>query len=74
MRTVPVNQSAGPFAEGCVPALLISILSTPCVEILPAARQVTIGGENSSRLANLLNPQSGANPPIQRILPSSRPV
>src|SRR5205823_4817799 len=25
MRTVPVNQSAGPFAEGCDPLLLISI-------------------------------------------------
>src|SRR5208283_1726406 len=25
-RTVPVNQSAGPFAEGCVPILLISIV------------------------------------------------
>jgi len=26
MRTVPVNQSSGPFAEGCVPALFISML------------------------------------------------
>src|SRR5277367_5994776 len=27
MRTVPVNQSAGPLLEGCEPILLISILS-----------------------------------------------
>ena len=26
MRTVPVNHSSGPLAEGCVPALFISIL------------------------------------------------
>jgi hypothetical protein len=25
MRTVPVNQSGGPFAEGCEPTLFISI-------------------------------------------------
>src|SRR5208283_2038321 len=29
MRTVPVNQSAGPLPEGCVPARLISIGWTP---------------------------------------------
>jgi hypothetical protein len=27
MRTVPVNQSAGPLLDGCEPLLLISILS-----------------------------------------------
>src|SRR5258708_10669250 len=27
MRTVPVNQSAGPLLEGCEPILLISILN-----------------------------------------------
>lgn len=27
MRTVPVNQSAGPFPEGCVPILLMSMVS-----------------------------------------------
>jgi hypothetical protein len=26
MRTVPVNQSAGPLLDGCEPLLLISIL------------------------------------------------
>jgi hypothetical protein len=27
MRTVPVNQSAGPLPEGCVPLRLISIIN-----------------------------------------------
>src|SRR6266566_9032532 len=29
MRTVPVNQSAGPFVEGCDPLLCISIFFAP---------------------------------------------
>src|SRR6516164_1691857 len=29
MRTVPVNQSDGPFSDGCEPTLLISIVGTP---------------------------------------------
>jgi hypothetical protein len=36
MRTMPVNQSAGPLLEGCEPLLLISIFSTP---LLIAANQ-----------------------------------
>src|SRR5205814_3003709 len=34
MRTVPVNQSDGPFAEGCEPARLISIFSPKWLLIL----------------------------------------
>jgi len=35
MRTVPVNQSAGPFADGCAPARLISI----CLVLLVSIRR-----------------------------------
>jgi hypothetical protein len=28
-RTVPVNQSDGPFADGCEPTLFVSMLATP---------------------------------------------
>src|SRR3989441_12660964 len=31
IRTLPVNQSAGPLLDGCEPLLLISIFSTPQV-------------------------------------------
>jgi hypothetical protein len=34
MRTVPVNHSAGPFCEGCVPARVMRIRFRPPVAIV----------------------------------------
>ena len=34
IRTVPVNQSAGPLPEGCEPLRLISIPYFPCLNIV----------------------------------------
>src|SRR6266850_7843625 len=41
MRTVPVNQSAGPLVDGCEPILLISIVLIPFLQLhsLSAFRQ-----------------------------------
>src|ERR1017187_8951849 len=34
MRTVPVNQSAGPLLEGCEPLLLMSIFRIPLLDVI----------------------------------------
>src|SRR4051794_33876630 len=42
MRTVPVNQSAGPFPEGCEPARLMSMLVLLAVLANPPVVQTSV--------------------------------
>src|ERR1035437_7332161 len=43
MRTVPVNQAAGPLLEGCEPLLLMSIFLTPLVNFESERRELKLG-------------------------------
>ena len=57
IRTVPVNHSAGPLADGCEPLLLIS-MSTPCVPAHARTNGNVIAAMTVCRTERLVRPAS----------------